>query len=150
MNDECKKIKDKDNLYYLGTTGKKYYVVITQTEQFPKCNKCTKGRWREFTSPQGHKYSEKCECNDIYITFYKPDVEELYHANFGLADGTKQTVYFYTVSEEYYPDELWVHNETPIIYTGQPFSVLNKKMTFFEKEKDCQKYCDYLNKLENQ
>jgi uncharacterized protein YhaN len=115
----------------------------------PKCNECDEKRKIHFTSPQGKSVAEPCRCAEpdrIYI----PELNEAYEININNLSNNRARVWYRaretSKSDEYFSSDMSTFCETT--YTGQEFSTLDKWKTFFAEQKDCQKYCDYLNKKE--
>jgi hypothetical protein len=117
-----------------------------------KCEKCDDNRKIHFTSPQGRKYEEDCQCSKKHYT-YSPKLVELLEfsvkkKNFypSDADADFRNRYYYAEEDRDY-ERFRRAND---VYTSSDidFEDVNQYCAVFLNEEDCQKYCDWKNEKE--
>jgi hypothetical protein len=109
------------------------FTADYQTIRVKKCDKCNENRALEFTYPSGKKGYEQCECARTY-NMYIPEKISAYKISNenGITSYFKRNDYTLKAMDD--------------IHYGRDFSKVNKFSAIFATEKDCQCYCDYLNK----
>lgn len=116
-----------------------------------KCTECDKDRHIHFLSPQGIEAKAPCRCNKS-TKVYAPRTDVAYEINIRNAD--KRANVWYKVNKEGKEDEYLsnISRYCDYTYKGEPFESLKPSMyeLFFEKEADCQRYCDWLNNKEKE
>lgn len=125
---------------------------IYNVEQGEKCDKCDDNRYIHFTSPQGKKYKEECQCAKRYYWYYPKEaiLSKIYvrKKNFGWDDNEKIDFYnrYYTVKSEE-RDDYDIYETASDVYTSSDidFENVNKYRAVFLNEEDCKKYCDWIN-----
>lgn len=156
IKEECnRKIHDAKQMR-LKEVMEKFKVVtwrpIKQYQYIKKCNKCDEKRNIQIVLPSGTPVNDRCKCN-MYKTVYHPEEMILYE----LTDtGTKFSAsYIPNKNYDEYELDLYIPEIQPseIINQNQDvdFSELEKKRhddVFFSTKSGCQKFCDYLNNLE--
>lgn len=119
----------------------------------PKCNKCDDNRRIHFKSPSGKDYDEYCSCAK-HFNKYKP---EPYYCTEFRVNRRSATVKFpvmmwFKKYSDYTSDyDGYTYESSDLcrfIYNGEDFETIegNKGTPYFRDEKQCQEYCDYLNK----
>jgi regulator of replication initiation timing len=121
--------------------------------QDDKCNKCNNKRQIEFTLPSGKKSHEDCSCNKSYIVYYpilrKMITLALYKdRNYPYAVSVSPKYDSASYDDTYCKFELKQYIKNIDEETDVDVSKLNYTQVGFQREKDCQKLCDYLNTKE--
>ena len=124
------------------------YRVDTEYLQKPKCDKCDSKRRIEYRTPSGKKAFEDCCCAERIIN-YKP--AEYICSEFRANKLKENILAWYKRSvydgDDYYSYDANVKQEK--IYNEQmEYKRIDKYNTFFRTEKECQQYCEFLNKKE--
>ena len=119
----------------------------------PKCDKCDDNRYIHFKSPSGKDYQEHCSCA-VSFNKYKP--EPYYCSEFRVnrrSDTVKYPMMMWFKKYQDYSRDYdgYCFDSSDLcrfIYNGEDFSIVesNKGTPYFRDEKQCQEYCDYLNK----
>lgn len=136
-----KKLKDLLSLF--AVTG---YRVHTEFEHGPKCDKCDDERKIHYVSPAGRKMVEDCLCAKK-TPVYSP--KEVQLVSFYASDQLS-TMYFERTDKDRDYDR---YDMCADVYDRDktiPFEKLNQYRTVFLSKEDCQRYCDWLNKMEDQ
>lgn len=129
-----------------------FQVVMYRTdynsELLPKCDKCNNDRKIEFLSPTKKLTYEDCECKK-YKKFYQP--QEYICTSFKVSRDDGCMWMWYKENHEcdydYYSYDSSDCAET--VYTeGIEYKDLSEYRTYFKTKEDCQRYCDWLNKIE--
>ena len=164
LKDEVRKIDDvkrdleikKKNLIWevrkerLSTLMKDFEIIMYQADhtyiELPKCNKCDENRKIKFISPLGKEMSEPCECatrKSIYI------IKEYICSEFKIDNqNINKLSAWYKIHEEKDYDYYEHTDYCKTIYNDDmEYKDLNH-YTYFKSKKECQKYCDWLNKKE--
>lgn len=114
-----------------------------------KCDKCDDDRKIHFTSPQGKKYTEDCQCATCYYKYHPKEVmlSKIYvrKKNFSYDDKGKCDFYnrYYTVEDK---DDCDLYETSSEVYTSSDFNYekANSYRAVFLNEEDCAKYCEWL------
>ena len=113
-----------------------------------KCNKCDENRKIHFTSPQGKKYTEDCQCAKRRYKYFPKEATlcKFYvrKENFGWDDNR-----YYTVVD--CDDDYDRYERADHVYTSSDdidYEKVNSYNAVFLNEEDCQKFCDWKNKQE--
>ena len=136
-----KKLKDLLSLF--AVTG---YRVHTEYVYGPKCSKCDDKRKIHYVSPAGRKMVEDCLCAKG-TPVYSP--KEVQLVSFYVSDKLS-TMYFERTDKDRDYDR---YDMCANVYDRDkpvPFEKLNQYSAVFLNEEDCQRYCDWLNKMEGQ
>lgn len=117
-----------------------------------KCEKCDDDRQIHFTSPQGKKYKEECQCAKRYYRYFPKEVQLaefcVKKKNFYSSDGNVDFRNRYYIAEDDRDyDRFRCSND---VYTSSDidFENVNSYIGVFLNEEDCQKYCDWKNEKE--
>lgn len=129
------------------------YYPIWERVYKPKCDKCDDNRYVHFKSPSGKDCQEYCSCAESFNK-YKP--EPYYCTEFRVnrcSSATKfpMMMWFkkYRDSNSDYDGYTYESSDLcTFIYNGEDFAIVEsrKEIPYFRDEKQCQEYCDYLNK----
>lgn len=131
------------------------WKVGNSWEYGEKCNKCDENRKIHFTSPQGKKYTEDCQCAKRYYKYFPQEATlcKFYvrKKNFGWNDKGEIDFYnrYYTVVD--YDDDYDRYESADHVYTSSDdidYEKVNSYNAVFLNEEDCQKFCDWKNKQE--
>lgn len=124
------------------------WKVGNSWEYGEKCNKCDENRKIHFTSPQGKKYTEDCQCAKRHYKYFPKEATlcKFYvrKENFGWDDNR-----YYTVVD--CDDDYDRYERADHIYTSSDdidYEKVNSYNAVFLNEEDCQKFCDWKNKQE--
>lgn len=127
---------------------------------YDKCDKCDDDRQIHFFSPSGKELKEPCKCY-VYKFEYTPVQGVLFDINYNRdlseyafnkdleINCTRLTYVVTDDCKKHLNDrESYVAKYTSL-YKGGPFEkVMNRYQTYFRDLETCQKFCDYLNSLE--
>ena len=134
---------------------------------YPKCDKCDKDRRIHFKSPSGKDLNEDCSCSKKRCV-YRPlqgvmlnfRWEKGWESHF--SDDIKREInggrFEFVVPDTFKRKEIdktmdrdtW-YSEFSEFYHGQPFEKLGEySRQYFRSLEDCQAYCDYRNKIEEE
>lgn len=138
---EAKRAKAKDILVDLAMIG---YRPSVRHEVGPKCDKCDQYRYRHFISPLGREMKEDCTCKKSK-RIYSPAESKLLEFNIGREIGS---VYYERTEEkdidrDTYSLRAEVYKELP-----DDLTKINEYRAVFINKDDCQRYCDEMNKAE--
>ena len=124
------------------------WKVGNSWEYGEKCNKCDENRKIHFTSPQGKKYTEDCQCAKRHYKYFPKEATlcKFYvrKENFGWDDNR-----YYTVVD--CDDDYDRYERADHVYTSSDnidYEKVNSYNAVFLNEEDCQKFCDWKNKQE--
>ena len=124
------------------------WKVENSWEYGEKCNKCDENRKIHFTSPQGKKYTEDCQCAKRHYKYFPKEATlcKFYvrKENFGWDDNR-----YYTVVD--CDDDYDRYERADHVYTSSDdidYEKVNSYNAVFLNEEDCQKFCDWKNKQE--
>ena len=124
------------------------WEVGNSWEYGEKCNKCDENRKIHFTSPQGKKYTEDCQCAKRHYKYFPKEATlcKFYvrKENFGWDDNR-----YYTVVD--CNDDYDRYERADHVYTSSDdidYEKVNSYNAVFLNEEDCQKFCDWKNKQE--
>lgn len=124
------------------------WKVGNSWEYGEKCNKCDENRKIHFTSPQGKKYTEDCQCAKRHYKYFPKEATlcKFYvrKENFGWDDNR-----YYTVVD--CDDDYDRYERADHIYTSSDdidYEKVNSYNAVFLNKEDCQKFCDWKNKQE--
>lgn len=114
-----------------------------------KCDKCDDDRKIHFSSPQGKKYTEDCQCARCYYRYHPQEatLAKIYvrKKNFGYDDKGKCDFYnrYYKVEDK---DNCDLYETASEVYTSSDFDYkkANSYRAVFLNEEDCSKYCEWL------
>lgn len=119
----------------------------------PKCNKCDDDRYIHFKSPSGKDYQEYCSCA---VSFKKYKPEPYYCTEFRVNRNSSAVKFpmmmWYKKYSNYDGDyDGYTYESSDLcrfIYNGEDFANVESRneTLYFRDEKQCQEYCDYLNK----
>ena len=138
---EAKKAKAKGILAGLAVIG---YRPSVEYKTGPKCDKCDKNRYRHFISPLGREMIEECTCKKIKCV-YSPSESKL--VKFWVGKGIGSVYYKRTEDKDIDSDR---YDMAADVYKDLPddISKINKYSAVFINKDDCQRYCDEMNKAE--
>ena len=130
---------------YLMTGWKTKYERVYGT----KCDKCDDDRKIHFSSPQGKKYTEDCQCARCYYKYSPQEVTlaKIYvrKKRFDYNDNGKCDFYnrYYRVEEK---DDYDLYETSSEVYTSSDFDYekANPYRAVFLNEENCEKYCEWL------
>lgn len=124
------------------------WKVGNSWEYGEKCNKCDENRKIHFTSPQGKKYTEDCQCAKRHYKYFPKEATlcKFYvrKENFGWDDNR-----YYTVVD--CDDDYDRYERADHVYTSSDdidYEKVNSYNAVFLNKEDCQKFCDWKNKQE--
>jgi hypothetical protein len=123
-----------------------YHADYTLEYKMEKCDKCDDDRRIEFLSPSGNRMFEPCKCAALRKRYFP----EKYYS--GSAEHSSRRnhhrllVWYRKKSADVVSS---IFCET-IYEGGMDFKDINIDDTFFQREEDCQSYCDWLNKKEEE
>ena len=124
-----------------------YKANQTYTEK-PKCNECDAQRNIEFLSPQGIKCKARCKCSIRDKIF---EVYECYLYEFRINIQNTEMLFWYKITSSG-ADEYCSHDQRVIperiFNNGKTYNDIVPYSEYFKEAKDCQEYCDWLNKEE--
>lgn len=111
-----------------------------------KCDKCDDDRKIHFSSPQGKKYTEDCQCARCYYKYFPQEatLSKIYvrKKNFGYDDKGKADFYnrYYKVEDK---DDCDLYETANEVYASSDFDYekVNPYRAVFLNEEDCAKYC---------
>ena len=114
-----------------------------------KCDKCDDDRKIHFSSPQGKKYTEDCQCARCYYRYHPQEVtlSKIYvrKKNFNYSNNEKADFYnrYYTVEDK---DDCDLYEISSEVYKSSDFDYekANPYRAVFLNEEDCVKYCEWL------
>jgi hypothetical protein len=122
-----------------------YHPIHTWEYVTEKCDRCNEDRMISFESPRGRRMWEKCECSK-QIRIYTP---EKVYANIIRRDEISGDALLWYQQRP--GDDEWASLLCKAVYEeGMDFRVIDEYGAFFHKEADCQSYCDWLNKQEEE
>ena len=138
---EAKKARAKDILADLAVIG---YRPSVRYEVGPKCDKCDQYRYRHFISPLGREMKEECTCKKAK-RIYSPAENKLLEFHIGREIGS---VYYERAEDkdidcDTYSLRADVYKELP-----DDLTKINEYRAVFINKDDCQRYCDEMNKAE--
>jgi len=115
----------------------------------PKCDMCNDKRELVYKDPKGNTVKTQCDCNGSTIV-YKPGLAVLYEFRLDDYDNKLRTFYRKQDSsrenKEYFTLDKDSSICSPRVYSKEMnFENLDSYNILFDDEKDCQKYCDWLN-----
>lgn len=118
----------------------KLYVVRPKFVTPPKCEKCDSRRYIHFTSPQGNRLTERCNCAEPYKVY---DVKESSLIEIYFAFDKSSYVYGLSSGNDY----TTVTVNSSMIYNGQGVDTLSKDVYkwVFRDADDAQEYANYMN-----
>lgn len=122
------------------------YRPETVSFQKEKCNKCDEKRYIHFQSPSGKDMKEPCQC----AKFYYKSIPKKYHL-IKFRNFHNDNVSAWYEKDETNDDWDSYSYICDFVYNNQDFNELYEKYdkkVFFEDEKKCQEYCDWLNQKE--
>lgn len=122
------------------------YRPTTISFQKEKCDKCDEKRYIHFKSPSGKDMKEPCQC----AKFYYECIPEKYHL-IKFRNFHNDNVSAWYEKDDTNDDWDSYSYICDFVYNNQDFNELyenHKKNVFFEEEKKCQEYCDWLNQKE--
>lgn len=113
-----------------------------------KCDKCDDNRKIHFSSPQGKKYTEDCQCARCYYRYHPQEatLAKIYvrKKDFGYDDKGKCDFYnrYYKVEDK---DDCDLYETASEVYTSSDFDYekANPYRAVFLNEDDCAKYCEW-------
>ena len=117
-----------------------------------KCDKCDNDRQIHFTSPQGKKYKEECQCAKRHYRYFPQRVElvDFYvrKKNFHHNDDKVDFRNRYYIAED--DDDYDRFRSANDVYTSSDidYEKVNEYRGVFLNEEDCQKFCDWKNEQE--
>lgn len=128
------------------------WKVKSVWEYGEKCDKCDDNRKIHFTSPQGKKYVEECQCANRHYKYFPVEaiLSKIYvrKKNFSWNDKGETDFYnrYYTV-ESKEKDDYDIYETSSEVYTSSDidFEKVNTYRAVFLNEEDCKKYCDWIN-----
>lgn len=114
-----------------------------------KCDKCDDDRKIHFSSPQGKKYTEDCQCAKCYYKYHPQEatLAKIYvrKKHFDYDDKGKCDFYnrYYNVKED---GDYDIYETSSEVYTSSDFDYgkANPYRAVFLNEEDCAKYCEWL------
>lgn len=112
-----------------------------------KCDKCDDDRKIHFSSPQGKKYTEDCQCAKCYCKYYplEATLSKIYVRKKNFSSDSNADFYnrYYTVENE---DNCDVYEVSGEVYASSDFDYekANSYRAVFLNEEDCAKYCEWL------
>ena len=113
-----------------------------------KCDKCDKYRQIQVTLPSGRIVDDNCSCGQISKKVYYPQENRLYE----LSEINRSFVAWYIKQgdkDEYYIEDSLSKYAKLIIDHNKDFKAIDRNEiseTFFVTKEECQAFCDYLNK----
>lgn len=127
---------------------------------YEKCDKCDDNRLIHFFSPSGKELTEPCKCQ-AYKFEYIPEQGILFNINYNSdlsqyawnkdleINCTRLTYVLIEDCKKHLNDRESYVAEYTSLYRGEPFEkVTDRYHTYFRDLETCQKYCEYLNNLE--
>lgn len=127
------------------------WKVGYSAEYGKKCDMCDDDRRIHFTSPQGKKYSEDCQCARRYYRYYPQEatLSRMYVRKKNFSSNEKADFYnrYYTVENK---DDSDLYEVAGEVYTSSDFDYekANSYRAVFLNEEDCRKYCEWLTEQE--
>ena len=114
-----------------------------------KCDKCDDDRKIHFSSPQGKKYTEDCQCAKCYYKYHPKEATlakiHVRKKHFDYDDKGKCDFYnrYYKVEDA---DDYDIYETSSEVYTSSDFDYekANPYRAVFLNEEDCAKYCEWL------
>lgn len=112
-----------------------------------KCDKCDDNRKIHFSSPQGKKYTEDCQCAKCYYKYHPQEatLAKIYvrKKNFSSNDNADFYNRYYEVEDH---DDSDVYAVSSEVYASSDFDYekANSYRAVFLNEEDCAKYCKWL------
>jgi hypothetical protein len=123
------------------------YQVGTKSTRGEKCDKCDSNRQIEYTTPLGRIAKEYCPCGDYQTTFIvEPVIATQLRIN-RYGDQKPPVQVWYRTERKLNSDDdyAFMCKDVNVYQEGVDLASLDRYKVWFEKEADCQKYCDWLN-----
>lgn len=123
-----------------------YYVDYSYKNR-PKCSNCDENRKIIFTSPQGETIERSCDCAGS-ASYYHPRQTELEKIDLWKDRYDRKFVVTPQYENKSDDDNRWssLKLKTVIdVFEKETADDIRRYESVFSSEKECQKYCDYLN-----
>lgn len=125
------------------------WKAVYTREYGEKCDKCDDDRKIHFSSPQGKKYTEDCQCAKCYYKYHPKEatLAKIYvrKKRFDYDDKGKCDFYnrYYKVEDT---DDYDIYEISSEVYASSDFDYkkANPYKAVFLDEEDCTKYCEWL------
>lgn len=124
---------------------KKIYTISYNYCPRPKCNLCDENREYEIITPDGLKHKIACKCKEkmtVYKVVEDSNIIYLVFKNRGSEKIQIRLKYFYHDNAHYIDNEDLIEKFDENNIPQSPYGAI------FASKEEAQKYCDYLNKLE--